>query len=264
MEGLLIGIAASLVAGVVLAGGGWLWYRRNPRRAGVTKEDLERVKQQIFEYFNHWRAVPQKSTEQLVSAAPPDRFKLLEEAAEAQREHRYAEAVEHLRAALTPDLPAAERASLLVLIGNSLLNLSRLDGAEDTYKEALAAAAEAGDEQARAAALGNLGIVYAGRGDLDRAEEHHKQALEIDRRIDDPLGQATALGNLGIVYHQRGHLDRAEEHYKDALEIHRRIDNPLGQAVALGNLGLVHADRGDLERAEEHHRQALEDRKSVV
>jgi len=111
MEGLLIGIAATLLGGVVLAGVGWLWYRRNPRRAGVTKEDLERVKQDIFEYFNHWRAVPEESTKQLVLAASPDRFKLLEEATKAQREHRYADAVAHCG---RPSRPACQRAKELL------------------------------------------------------------------------------------------------------------------------------------------------------
>jgi tetratricopeptide (TPR) repeat protein len=219
---------------------------------------LQRLKEEILEEFNHWRAVPEKATGELVSGAPPHRLKLLEQAAEAQREHRYRDAVAHLRAALTPDLPARERASLLNLMGNALINVFELAEAQEAYEQSIAAATQARDEEARAAALGNLGAVCFLRGDLGRAEANLKEARDLHRRIGGPRGEAANLCNLGSVYLGRHDLTLAEQCFREALRIHERLDDPVDQAKDLGNLGLVYAARGDLDSAEEHHKRSLD------
>jgi len=185
-----------------------------------------------------------------------------EEGQRLQDAHEHEKAIVEFQAALATADTDSRRGALHLHIGISHYLSGRLVQAEGSYSEALRLFEAAADEQGRAAALGDLGIVYTERGDLDRgdlerAEECHKQALEIDRRIDNPLGQAQDLGNLGNVYAERGDLDRAEEHYKQALEIFRHIDIPLGQANQLGNLGLLAAQRGHTEDARRLLTEAL-------
>ena len=180
----------------------------------------------------------------------------------AQSAHKHKEAIDRFTRALELAETDSQRAALHVLRGNSHLSISEYNEAEADYQESLKLAqriSPAKDAaQARAAALGGLGIVHRHRGDLDKAEKQLNQALDIQRQIGDLLGEANQLGNLGNVYLQRGDVEKAEEHHKDALKLHREIGDRLGEAQNLGNLGLVYAERGELEKAEEHHQKALE------
>ena len=233
----------------------YVFRHRDPPAA--TPEDLERLKHDIFEYFNHWRGVPAAATEELVRAASPDRLDILEAATIAERAGHHEEAAQLLsRLEQQPASPRA-RAALHILIGNSFLSVPRLAEAEDHYRQVLTYAEESGDQEAQAEALGNLGLVYRDRGGLEKAEEHHRKALAIHEEVGNRLGQAKQLNNLGNVYVDRGDLDKAGEHHKEALAMHEEIGDKLGQARGLGNLGCVYQRRGDLNKADESLRNAL-------
>ena len=111
----------------------------------------------------------------------------------------------------------------------------------------------AGQARLKPTALGNLGLVYADRGDLDKAEEHYQRGAG-HRRGD---GQQARPGQAA---RQPGHRlrigaaswTRPRSTTGRALAIHEEIGNKLGQANDLGNLGNVYARRGDLDKAEEH------------
>ena len=226
-----------------------------------TQARLARVEAQLKELQDKVAAPPEGTppveTEALIAEATEETERLLNEALELQRQHKEREAIDCLLEAYRRDLPPIAKAELHVLAGNGFLNLTELEEAEGHYRQALAAAKEAGHQQGEAAALGNLGVIYSQRGDLDKAEQHHKKSFAIKEEIGDRLGQANSLGNLGIVYKERGDLDRAEEYHKKALAIDEEIGNRLGQAQHLGNLGIVYAGRGDLDRAEEYFKKAL-------
>jgi len=182
--------------------------------------------------------------------------RLQDEGYEAQNAHKHQEAIDRFTRALALAENDSQRAALRILRGNSYGSISDYDRAEADYEETLKLADRISPTkdaaQARASALGNLGLVYADRGELDKAEEHHKGALEINREIGDRLGEAAALGNLGLVYGRRGdpeNLDRAEQYGKQALEMHREIGDRLGEAASLGNLGIVYGDKKDLDEA---------------
>jgi len=188
--------------------------------------------------------------------------RLQDEGYEAQNAHKHREAIDRFTRALGLAETNSQRAALHVLRGNSQYSISQYKNAQADYEETLKLAERISPvedaAQARAAALGSLGVICADRGDPDKAEEHHKAALAIDREIDNRPGEAASLTNLGNVYFQRGELDKAEEQYEKALEIAREIGNRLREAQVLGNLGVVYSDRSELEKAEEHHEQALE------
>lgn len=227
-------------------------------RRSATKKDIEHLKQDVLEYFNHKFAVAPDSTATLARRLPADRIELLRKAADAQRAAKYVAAIEYLRQCDYPGISAGERATLHVLVGNSYMYLSELREAEREYADAIELAQRAGDQGGEAAALGNLGIVRYRRGDLGKAEEHHKGALRVNREIGDRLGEANCLGNLGNVYRDRGELDKAEEHYENALAIAREIGDPLAEATGLGNLGIVYGQQGQFDRAEQQLKEALE------
>jgi len=241
-------------------------HRHDPPLA--TKPDIDAVSEQIKvleEQVSHppeyLDGLPEAVNDTLRAAYQEARVLQLE-GYQAQNAERHREAVEQFTRALPLAETDSQRAALHIVRGNSLDSIGDWSAAMDDYQAALRLSQDISPPEeansARAAALGDLGLVYRRRGDLEQAEELQKQCLEINRRINNRSGEATAANNLGNVYADRGCLERAEEQYKQALEAYRRIREPLGQARALGNLGNVYSLRGDLKRAEEHYSQVLE------
>ena len=230
-------------------------------QAPATADQIAEIQRMISELQQTLLAPPEGAapteTKALAAEATKKTESLLNEALQLQRQHKEREAIDCLLEAYRRDLPPIAKAQLHSLAGNGFFRLAQLEEAEGHYREALAAAEEAGHQQGQAAALGSLGIVYGQRGELHRAEKHLQKALAIQQEIGDSLGQANSLGNLGIVYAERGDLDRAEKHLQKALAIHEDIGYRYGQAQDLGNLGNIYFLRGDLDKAEEHHKKAL-------
>jgi DNA-binding SARP family transcriptional activator/tetratricopeptide (TPR) repeat protein len=103
--------------------------------------------------------------------------------------------------------------------------------------------------EARAAALANLGTLFAMLGDLDRATDHLERGLRVRRGTGDRTGQITALNNLGYVALQRGLLDEAVQRCGEALVLARRIRSRNDEADCLRHLGLAHYEQGRLDTA---------------
>ena len=211
---------------------------------------------ELKEAFNHWRAVP-RDAELRRLAAQGDRARNLAKAAELAKGDRQQEAIPHLEACLGPRATHADRAVVHVLIGNAYMDINDSDEAEGHYREAEAAAREAGDSAGLAAALGNMGSISLDQGDLDKALERFQEALLIDRGISNRMGQAHQLGNIGLVYREQGRMDQALDHLQRALEIQEDLGDRLAHANLLGDIGLVYREQGELDEALEQFRKAL-------
>lgn len=138
----------------------------------------------------------------------------------------------------------------------ALMNLGLLDAFISLSQRGLKAAEKGSAKEAML--LGNLGQVYATRGDLDQAERMFLDALEINERVGQLEGMARDYGNLGVIYKMRGNLDQGEKMHKKALEINKKLGRFEGMARNYGNLALIYRRRGDLDQAEEMHKKALE------
>ena len=262
--GRIIGFLA-VVGGAI---GLLVWLGVLPTRLGGSAEDQSALRRQIEELEQKVDVLPEyladldETQKETLKAAYEEGRALQLEGYEAQDEEKHLEAIERFTRALPLAETDAQRASLHILRGNSFFSVSQFESAEEAYGNAIELAAkllEPSDANGvTAVALGNLGLIYANRGDLARAEENQRQALAIERESGDRLGEAGSLGNLGNVYRMRGDLERAEDYYRQALAIDREIGDRLGEAHAINNLGLIYTDLDDLKLAEEHHQQALE------
>jgi tetratricopeptide (TPR) repeat protein len=235
-------------------------HRNDPPLA--TREDIQRLEKKLALPAEFLDGLPEAVDKKLRAAYEEARLLQLE-GYQAQNADKHQEAIDRFTRALGLAENDSQRAALHSLRGNSYHSISEYGKAAADHEETLKLSkcmSPKDAASARSAALGNLGLVYQGRGDLDKAEGHHKQALDINREIGYRLGEASQLGNLGNVYFQRGELEKAEDHHKQALEIHRDIGDRLGEARDLGNLGIVYGQRGrpgDLDKAEEHFKEAL-------
>jgi len=143
--------------------------------------------------------------------------------------------------------------------GHFLNRVGRLSQAQIMCERVAELADLRDDERSKAAAFGNLGLIYQTRGELDQAEEMHRKSLAIERRLGrQEEGMASNYGNLGLIYRARSDFDEAERMLRKSLEISERLGWQEGMANSYGNLGLTHQDRGELDQAEEMHRKALE------
>ncbi len=136
---------------------------------------------------------------------------------------------------------AAARLSLALLDWKQ----SHYPQAIEHYRCALSLTDRAGWAAGHAAALGNLGKVYADLGQLDLAAEHYTSALVIYRRTGDHTAQAVTLGNLGEVYLGLGQPDDAMATLTEALTLHRQVGSQGSESIVLRGLALVHRDLGD-------------------
>ena len=110
---------------------------------------------------------------------------------------------------------------------------------------AAAAARQAGDQEAEAAALNQLGIVQRLSGDLPGAAESLETALTIFRAIGSRPGLAGVLHDLGVRRAVTGDFPAAAGHLGESLAICRELGDRRGQAYALYNLGGVWLATGD-------------------
>ena len=154
-----------------------------------------------------------------------------------------------------------ESAPLVVSLVDSVANTSDLrfhPSQRIRWLEAQVRASRlAGDRQAEATALGNLGLAHALLGDARKAIEFHEQALVIDRETDNQRGEGDDLGNLGQAYYLLGDTRKAIEFHKQQLIIDREIGDRRGESNALGNLGLAYVDLGEVRKAIKFYEQAL-------
>jgi len=132
---------------------------------------------------------------------------------------------------------------------------SNYSQAEEYYLRVLSDAEN--DRAWKAAAYGNLGIVYRRKGQLGQAEELHKRSLEIDEELRNLGGIASDYSNLGAIYLTQGKLNDAEKMFRKALKLDEKLKNHGGIAIDSSNLGLVYLQRGQLDQAEKMLNRSL-------
>ncbi len=160
----------------------------------------------------------------------------------------------------------------LIQLGKCYTDLGRLDEAERSLREALAAGDDAvgyynlglvlerGDRlqeaeasYRRAVSLGpglasarnNLGLLLARSERLSEAESHLRESIRLDP------GSPDAYSNLSVVLLQLGKIQDAEQLLRTAIDV-----DP-AHADAHANLGVIRARVGDLESARAHLAEAL-------
>jgi len=161
------------------------------------------------------------------------------------------------------DIKESETGVLHLQIGNSFYGQSKLEEALGSYKQALSFAERAKDDEGKAAASGNIGLIYQDKGDLHEALKYHQEALRIDKEIGYREGEAKHLGNMGLIYQDRGDLDQALKYLQDALKIQKETGLRQYEANQLGNIGNVYHLKGDLDRALKYHEEALKIHKDI-
>ncbi|MBN1572442.1 MAG: tetratricopeptide repeat protein [Deltaproteobacteria bacterium] len=213
-------------------------------------DDHDELKKEIRELKLALERITKDVPIQLDPANPP---KLTEEDSEILDE------IDEAREEIVPIADLGE----LIKFGNLEYSKSNYDSAFYYYKVALERAKESGDEEAKAAALGNIGLIYKDKGEPDKALKYHEDALKIHKETGYKQGQANQLGNIGLIYQNKGEPDKALKYHEDALKIHKEIGYKQGEANQLGNIGLIYQNKGELDKALKYHEDALKIDKEI-
>ncbi len=126
------------------------------------------------------------------------------------------------------------------------------------HELALDAARHAGNRDAEAGALTDLGDTQHLTGDYPAAIASLGQALELYRDRNDQLGEAGALSLLGDVQYSMGDYAAAAMSSTQALELYRHQEDRLGEARVLGLLGEIQQATGNYAEAIASLTHALE------
>ena len=122
---------------------------------------------------------------------------------------------------LNPDHKAAHNQC-----GNLHRRLGDLTAAQAAYDTVRRLAEAEKDDEFKAKALGNLGILAKSRGDLAAAEGYYAQSLKLHQELGRKEGMANQYGNLGGLEHGRGNMAGARAFWGQARDLYAEIGMP--------------------------------------
>ncbi|MEV0611134.1 tetratricopeptide repeat protein [Polymorphospora rubra] len=135
--------------------------------------------------------------------------------------------------------------------------LHRPDEAARHLEHSLLVSRAAGDDEGRARALNQFGVLHGMAGDYERAAEFFKDSLRLRRKLGDERSCAAAQGNIGMAYRLAGRLEESVRHCRAAASLARRAAAPEVEVNALGNLGEVQCMLGRYSSALRYLRRSL-------
>jgi tetratricopeptide (TPR) repeat protein len=128
-------------------------------------------------------------------------------------------------------------------LGTTLLEQGDASAAIPPLENAVALAADAGDEPARGSAANALGLAYLSAGRPADAVDAFRDAVAAHPRTIRPRDHAMAKANLALAYEQAGNMRRARLAARQTLAVPDAPEPVLGQAGAvLDRLGPVTDD----------------------
>ncbi len=170
-------------------------------------------------------------------------------AEEAERRGELDRATELLRRGLEmarrAEGPEAQRACIPLYnrLGRIQVRNADLAGAAASFTQALSLAEESRDRYQAAGLLGNLGAVFAQRGETEKALRFMERALRAAEAIGDPIGTARQSFNLGMLRLQLGQTEEARRLLHTSREAARRAGWQEGLALSEAATARLEAQR---------------------
>jgi predicted ATPase/class 3 adenylate cyclase len=156
-----------------------------------------------------------------------------------------------------PDVDLAERAMLLVNLGNSYNRLGDCLVALQHLEQGLALARQTNDPQAEIEALNRLAQVASEQGAYDKAQRYLDEVLGLAREQDDLACVASTLSMLSTVAWRWGDIEQAEKCCHESLAIYRELDNRRRITAMLNVLGILNTLQENYDHAEQYYEQSL-------
>jgi tetratricopeptide (TPR) repeat protein len=150
------------------------------------------------------------------------------------------------------------KAAILHDMAGILITRGKFDRAMKLYQDAQKIYEGVGNKKGKAATVQGMAVIFSTRGDLDGAMQLYQQALQIQEGLGDLRGISAVLNNMAQIYITRGNLDEAMRLYRRALVFQESLSDLKGKASILHNMAVILASRGDLDEAIQLYQQAHE------
>ena len=156
-----------------------------------------------------------------------------------------------------PDADLAERAMLLVNLGNAYNRLGDYLVAMQHLEQGLALARQGKESQAEIEALNRLAQMASEQGNYEKAQRYLDQVLQLAREQDDLNCVASTLSMLSTIAWRWGDLEQAEECCHESLDIYRELGDRRRITAMLNVLGILTTLQEKYEQAEQYYEQSL-------
>ncbi len=113
-------------------------------------------------------------------------------------------------------------ASILLNAGGNYLSMNKLDTALRYFDEAARIFNRFGYQTGVAYCTGNIGRIYAERGDIEKGEKNLNQAIQILQKLNDFQALISFSIRLSDIYQHKGQLDRALKIANDCYHLARQ------------------------------------------
>ena len=142
-------------------------------------------------------------------------------------------------------------AQTLMNLGNSCVEAGRYEDAKRFHQEALALAEDGGDLRFQSKALVSLAIVSR-RNDIELALKCVDRALQLARKTGDLRDQANALANLATVYRHMEKFEKAIEIHRKRIALAEKLGDTRGRRNTIGNMANCYRRLNQLDEAQAH------------
>jgi tetratricopeptide (TPR) repeat protein len=132
-----------------------------------------------------------------------------------------------------------------------------IDSALDLTRQALEVARGGVSPYLESAALWQVGVCLAVRGELDDAERTLEEAAALTRRLGNARSLAGTQTSMGRIALMRGEPARARRLFDESLSIYRGLDDVWGVSNSLSNLAFLAIEAGDVETSRQLLSEAL-------
>jgi class 3 adenylate cyclase len=117
------------------------------------------------------------------------------------------------------------------------------------YRLALELLKEGTDSINLASAQLNLGDEYYNQKKLDSALYYFRESNKIFKSLKHELGEAINLGNVGLVYAEKGENEAAEQNLNNAIEVLNRLGDYPSICVYLNTMSDIYLERKETNKA---------------
>lgn len=177
--------------------------------------------------------------------------------ASAQASYANEAALDYYRR-LLPLLDEAEKAPILLQMGQILQLTGQWGEAEQHYRQAFQLASTYQEEALLAEAQHALGTLLRARGNYTEALEWLEQAQSRFMALPRPDRAIDTLIDIGVIYWLQGDFSLALHSYESCLAKARALGDKQVMCRALGNMGLLYTDLDDHERALKAHEEGYQ------
>lgn len=167
-------------------------------------------------------------------------------------------AIDHIQEILKMNISPEIRLKFLLLLGNGLWILGKLQQAQQEFEKSLEQAGLQHNEEYIADALVGLGMVKNSKGELNDAADFFIRAISIYQKLELYEKEAHARNRYGINRSYLGKIQEGINSIEKAVELSQKVENLQIEISARNNLALFEMYQGDITKAAANFLQCTE------